>query len=293
MVSMGATVFAREAQMIARRLLPSVLGGLLLAFFCQSATAQGAPPVLRGTVTSDREGAMEGVLVSARRQGSAITVTVVSDAKGEYAFPAGRLEPGAYQLAIRASGYGLDGAGTIEIAAGSPATADLRLKPVPVTSDQLTNSEWLTSAPGPDELKRGLLNCTDCHSAQRIFESKHTRDEFLQVFDRMGGYYSGASDLQPQRLVGDHRRPPVNPAMAQSFADYLAALNLSAKPVHGFDLKTNPRPTGRATPSSSPNTRWRERKSSPTTSSSTPTAACGSRTSASSCCPSSIPTPAG
>ena len=85
---------------------------------------------------------------------------------------------------------------------GGPATADLKLKPAPVTSDQVTNAEWLTSAPGPDELKRALLNCTDCHSLQRIFDSKHTSEEFLQVFDRMGGYYPGASDLQPQRLVG-------------------------------------------------------------------------------------------
>ena len=47
-----------------------------------TAWAQGASPTLRGTVTSDREGPMEGVLVSARRQGSPITVTVVSNAKG-------------------------------------------------------------------------------------------------------------------------------------------------------------------------------------------------------------------
>ena len=30
--------------------------------------------------------------------------------------------------------------------------------------------------------------------------SKHRASDFLQVFDRMGGYYSGASDMQPQRL---------------------------------------------------------------------------------------------
>jgi hypothetical protein len=36
---------------------------------------------------------MEGVLVSAKRAGSTITVTVVSDAKGRYAFPANRLSP--------------------------------------------------------------------------------------------------------------------------------------------------------------------------------------------------------
>jgi streptogramin lyase len=35
--------------------------------------------------------------------------------------------------------------------------------------------------------------------------------------------------------------------MARPFADYLAALNLSSKEIHGFDLKPNPRATGRAT----------------------------------------------
>ena len=36
---------------------------------------------------------MEGVLVSAKKPGSTITVTVVSDESGAYAFPAGRLGP--------------------------------------------------------------------------------------------------------------------------------------------------------------------------------------------------------
>jgi virginiamycin B lyase len=212
-----------------------------------SAFAQAAPPALSGKVASDREGPMEGVLVSARKQGSTITVTVVSDARGAYAFPADRLEPGSYQIAVRASGYALDGAGAADLAPGKTATADLKLKPAPVTSDQLTNTEWLVSAPGPDELKRSLLNCTDCHSLQRIFESKHSGDDFLKVFERMGGYYPGASDQQPQRLNGEHRRPAVNPAIARNFADYLAALNLSSHPQHSFDFKITPRPTGRAT----------------------------------------------
>ena len=172
-----------------------------------SALAQGAPPALGGKIASDREGPMEGVLVSAKKQGSTITVTVVSDAKGAYAFPADRLEPGNYQLTIRASGYALDGSGTVELAAGKTATADLKLKPAAVEFEQLTNAEMLVSAPGPHELKRNLLNCQDCHSLHRIFGSKHTRDDFLKVFERMGGYYPGASDMQPQRLVGDTRPP--------------------------------------------------------------------------------------
>src|SRR5499427_3094209 len=113
-------------------------------------------PALSGTVTSAREGAMEGVLVSAKQQGSTITVTVVSNDKGEYAFPAGRLAPGRYELSIRAAGYALDGANTVEIA-GATAKTDLKLKPAPITSDQLTNAEWMTSAPGPDDIKRAML----------------------------------------------------------------------------------------------------------------------------------------
>ena len=53
---------------------------------------------LTGHVSSPEEGAMEGVLVTARKSGASFTVTVVTDAQGQYAFPAGRLEPGRYTL---------------------------------------------------------------------------------------------------------------------------------------------------------------------------------------------------
>ena len=39
-----------------------------------SASTQGAPPALGGKVASDRGGPMEGVLVSAKKPGSTITV---------------------------------------------------------------------------------------------------------------------------------------------------------------------------------------------------------------------------
>src|SRR6266478_4446993 len=201
------------------------------------AVAQMAPPALIGSVTSDREGAMEGVLVSAKKPTGTITVTVTSDAKGDYAFPADRLEPGRYELTIRAAGYALEGLGLVELAPGKTTTGDLRLKSTPVTTDQLTNSEWMASVPGPDDLKRALLNCADCHSLRRIFESNHTAADFLKVFERMSGYYPGASDMQPQRLVGEHRRPGVNPAIAEKLADYLTSVNLSRRSTHDFEPK--------------------------------------------------------
>src|SRR5688572_1554645 len=78
-----------------------------------SLRAQGSVPVaLSGAVRSTEEGAMEGVLVRARRAGSNKTVTVVTDAKGAYAFPRDRLEPGRYEVSIRAIKYVLPQAAT-------------------------------------------------------------------------------------------------------------------------------------------------------------------------------------
>ena len=50
---------------------------------------------------------MEGVLVSAQRAGSTISVTVVSNQQGQYRF-ASAFEPGAYTLRIRVIGYDLE-----------------------------------------------------------------------------------------------------------------------------------------------------------------------------------------
>ena len=89
----------------------SVFTAAALAAFCFAATHAAnaqAPAALAGQVSSAKEGAMEGVVVSAKKAGGTVTVSVVSDAKGHYSFPALRLEPGQYALAIRAVGYELD-----------------------------------------------------------------------------------------------------------------------------------------------------------------------------------------
>src|SRR5262245_1377289 len=83
-----------------------------------------AAQALTGTVSSAEECAMEGVLVRAKKAGSTITITVVSDARGRYAFPSAKLEPGTYSLRIRAVGYDLAGPDSAEVAAGGTATAD-------------------------------------------------------------------------------------------------------------------------------------------------------------------------
>src|SRR6185503_12546517 len=100
--------------------------------------------------SSAEEGAMEGVVVSAKKEGSNITVSVVSDDKGHYSFPSDRLGAGQYKVSIRAVGYVLDGAKPVEVKSGAPATSDLKLVKTKNLSAQLTNAEWLISAPGDD-----------------------------------------------------------------------------------------------------------------------------------------------
>ena len=53
---------------------------LTIVAFCNGAHAQ----LLIGRVASSEEGAMEGVLVSAKKSGSNITITVVSDREGRF-----------------------------------------------------------------------------------------------------------------------------------------------------------------------------------------------------------------
>ena len=83
---------------------------------------------LTGQVTSEAEGPMEGVLVTAKKAGSTIAYTVVSDDKGHYSFPAGKIEPGEYTLRIRATGFDLDGAETKAV------DVSTRRRPPPSTS---------------------------------------------------------------------------------------------------------------------------------------------------------------
>jgi len=79
-----------------------ILVSLTALTVLQSVPLQVSAPALTGRVTSASESAMEGVLVSAEREGSNMTITVISNASGVYAFPQDRLQPGRYDVTIRA-----------------------------------------------------------------------------------------------------------------------------------------------------------------------------------------------
>jgi virginiamycin B lyase len=202
-------------------------------------------PALSGEVTSAEEGAMEGVVVSARKDGSNITVSVVTNEQGRYSFPADRLGAGHYAISIRAAGYDLAGLGAADLAGGTPATLDLKLRKTSNLSLQLTNAEWLLSVPGSENDKMQLLNCVSCHTLQRVVRSTHSADEFVQLIARMNGYAQVSQPVKPQRRVDQARA--ANPERFRKMAEYLATINLSEVPRWEYPLKTLPRVKGRGT----------------------------------------------
>ena len=204
-----------------------------------------APAALTGQVTSDAEGVMEGVVVTAHKDGSIVSVSVTTDARGWYAFPESKLVPGEYKITIRAVGYEISVPTTADVVAEKTVTADIKLKKTRNLASQLSNAEWMMSIPGTEEQKAMLLDCTGCHTLERIVRSTHDADEWTQVITRMKGYAFVSTPLKPQRMLDETRAG--KPEDYRKMAEYLATINLSAVSNWDYPLKTLPRPSGRAT----------------------------------------------
>jgi streptogramin lyase len=207
------------------------------------------PAVLTGIVSSPEEGKMEGVVVSAKRPGSTIMVSVSTNAQGQYSFPQDRLAPGAYDITIRAVGYTLEQtAATVQ--SGGSTQLDLRLaKAAPdILALQMSNSEWVQSAPGTPRQKLAVLRCLDCHGLQRPFFSKKDASEMAFTLQRMTAHTANASPNFPFFLQNASEILSSPPTKGQAeLGAYLASINLSSGETWPYKLKTQPRPTGKST----------------------------------------------
>ena len=219
--------------------------------FQQASAADGSTDVaLTGVVTSTEEGAMEGVLISAKKTGANITITVVTDAQGRYRFPRAKLDAGQYAIRIRAGGYDLDGRVTADVAAQQATALDLKLRKTQDLAAQLTNGEWMASMTGTQQQKNALLGCVSCHTLERIVRSKYDTEGFMTTVQRMSTYANQSTPLRPQKrlttrdtdLVGEDRA-----RVQRQQAQWFATINLSNGAGWDYPLKTFPRPSGRAT----------------------------------------------
>jgi len=188
---------------------------------------------------------MEGVLVSAKKTGSIITVTVVSDRDGNYSFPRVDLEPGQYTLRVRAIGYDLDDPGAVEITPKKTSTIDLKVHERAEISGQMSSLEWLNSFPGTQEQKMSATACSNCHTLERIARSHYNADEFMAIFERMATYAPENTPARAQKSGEPSRFTPTE--ALKNRAEFFSSINLSTTDKWAYPLKALPRPTGRGT----------------------------------------------
>ncbi len=222
---------------------------LAVLFLANLLSAKAAsPPALTGVVSSDAEGRMEGVVVSAKRVGGKITVSVITDQNGRYSFPADRLAPGEYQLSIRAVGYDPATPSQTATVGKGRGQADIKLVKTKNLVAQMSNAEWLMSIPATQEQKEWLSrSCVFCHNLTHIMESRYDAAGWMTTFARMANYSGSSTFSKPVPS------PTANHEMVsftkgdEELAKFLASINLSTSPTFKFELKTLPRPRGKDT----------------------------------------------
>ena len=222
--------------------------GLISGSVCGDAQAQAA---LTGACPPPTREPMEGVLVSAKKDGSSITTTVVTDEKGRYSFPAGRLEPGHYTISDPRR----------RLQARRPEDRRRRRRRRRQRRPQAQHRQESSCRSSPaangstacratDKQKAFLTMCVGCHTLQRVLTSPHNADEFEQVFLRMCALFAGRTPTHPQPLLPGPRgeRPRVTGDAAKAAAEYLASVSLgNAGRDRISRSRPLPRPKGRAT----------------------------------------------
>src|SRR5580692_7863348 len=147
-------VFTREDRMRSKLMLSLTASAAVMLFdpTIQEVWAQDQA-ALSGTVSSEAEGNMEGVVVTAKKPGSIVQVSVTTDAQGRYSFPENRLDPGEYAISIRAVGYDIASPAKAMVEPETTTTTDIKLQKTKKLARQLTNAERMMSIPGTEEHK--------------------------------------------------------------------------------------------------------------------------------------------
>jgi virginiamycin B lyase len=224
----------------------NLLAVACLVIFFSIANLWGAPVAiaLTGIVSSNAERTMEGVVVSAKRIGGTITVSVASDNTGRFVFPVSRLEPGRYQISIRAIGYEPANPNLIVDVGKGKTETNIKLDKTRDLASQLTSVEWLMSIPGtPEQKQRLFTECVFCHTLTPVMKSTYDPAEWKTALVRMWNWSEAGALYKP--VLSPTRVGP-RPG-DEEFARYLSTINLSSRSTHDFELKTLPRPHGSET----------------------------------------------
>lgn len=201
-----------------------------------------ADQLLSGAVTAKSGQTLEGVTVSAKREGSTITTSVYTDATGNYYFPA--LPDGKYRVWAQALGFetakstvNLDAKRRQNLTLSPMTDAEQRFRQLP--GEMMVGA--LPEATPEDAFMKKIFtnNCTACHTPSYVLQFRFDEAGWNKIIDLMkmvpnNGVYPGPT-AKPNQIVERNQK---------QLAAYLARARGPGE--SSMKVATRPRPTGEA-----------------------------------------------
>jgi virginiamycin B lyase len=215
---------------------------LLAASLLAAGAANAADRALNGTIVSPSGQKLEGATVSAKREGSTITMSLYTDTAGNYYFPP--LAEGRYRVWAQALGFERS-TSSVDLSAARRADFTLQEIADPERRFRQLPGEMMVAAL-PDasaddaRMKKIFMNnCTGCHSTSYALQFRFDEAGWNHIIDLMKivpvtGVYPGPG-AKPNQILERHQK---------QLAAYLAR----ARGPGDSSLKVvpRPRPTGEA-----------------------------------------------
>ena len=203
---------------------------------------QAADQLLSGRIAARSGQKLDGVTVSAKREGSTITTSVYTDAAGEYFFPP--LPDGRYRVWAQALGFER-ASGSVELSAARRqdfslaeiADPERRFRQLP--GEMMVAALPEASADDARMKKIFMNNCTGCHSTSYALQFRFDEAGWSKIIDLMkivpvSGVYPGPS-AKPNQILQRHQK---------ELAAYLARARGPGE--SSMKIASRPRPTGEA-----------------------------------------------
>jgi streptogramin lyase len=186
---------------------------LVCAASLAAGAAHAADQVLSGAIASRSGQKLEGVTVSARREGSTITTSVYTDAAGNYVFPP--LPAGKYGIWAQALGFEMSKA-AVDLSAARRQNLTLQDMTDPERRFRQLPGEMMVAAlPEATEddartKKIFMNNCTGCHSTSYVLQFRFDEAGWSKIIDLMKvvpvtGVYPGP-DAKPNQILQRHQK---------------------------------------------------------------------------------------
>jgi len=203
-----------------------------------TASAQAADQILYGSIASAAGQKLDGVVVSAKREGSTITTSVYTDATGNYYFPP--MAAGKYNVWAQALGFEQTKA-QVDLSANKKQDISLKTIADPETRwKQLPGELVMASLPedsAEDVHMKQLFNnnCNGCHTPSYPLQFRFDAQGWSRIIDLMKVIGGGVPQDRPANQIMQMNQ--------KRLAAYLAKVR---GPNSVMKIKERPRPSGEA-----------------------------------------------